>query len=487
MLAEAEAARTHMIEGAAEADEELMEKYLEGADISQDEIKRALRKGTIALQFNPVVCGSSFKNKGVQVLLDSVIDFLPSPIDIAAIVGKDMDGNEVVRETSDEAPFAALAFKIMTDPYMGQLTYFRVYSGFLEAGNYALNSTKDKKERIGRLLKMQSNKRDEIKDIFAGDICATVGLKYTTTGDTLCDEKNPVILEAMEFPEPVISVAVEPKTKADQDKLSTALQKLASEDPSFRVRVDEETGQTIISGMGELHLEIIVDRMLREFKVEANVGNPQVAYRETIKKSVKVEGKYIKQSGGRGQYGHVWLELTPLEAGAGFTFENKVVGGTIPKEYVPAVEKGIVEAMESGVQAGYPVVDLKVSVFDGSYHDVDSNEMAFKIAGSMAFKDGMRQASPVLLEPIMKVEVVTPDDYTGDVMGDISSRRGRVEGMESQGNAQIIRAVVPLKEMFGYATAMRSFTQGRATYSMVFDKYEEVPNNIADEIIKSKN
>jgi elongation factor G len=487
MLAEAETARTYLLETAAEADEELMEKYLEGGDITQDELKRAIRKGTIALQFNPVICGSSFKNKGVQVLLDSVIDYLPSPIDIRPIVGKDLKGNEVERPASDEAPFAALAFKIMTDPYMGQLTYFRVYSGFLEAGNYVLNSTKDKKERIGRLLKMHANKRDEIKDIYAGDICATVGLKYTTTGDTLCDEGKPVILEAMDFPEPVISVAVEPKTKADQDKLSVALQKLASEDPSFRVRVDEETGQTIIAGMGELHLEIIVDRMLREFKVEANVGNPQVAYRETIKKSVKVEGKYIKQSGGRGQYGHVWLEITPREAGAGFEFENKIVGGTIPKEYVPAVEKGIVEAMESGVMAGYPVVDLKVAVIDGSYHDVDSNEMAFKIAASMAFKDGMRQATPVLLEPIMKVEVVTPDEYMGDVMGDFSSRRGRIEGMDMVNNAQVVRAVVPLKEMFGYATSMRSFTQGRATYSMIFDRYEDVPNSIAEEIIKSKN
>ncbi len=479
--------RTEMIEMVAEADEELMVKYLDGAELTEEEIKAGIRKGTIDLKFNPMICGSSFKNKGVQLLLDSVVDYLPSPVDIPAVKGLDMKGNEIERETSDTAPFSSLAFKIMTDPYMGQLTYFRVYSGKLEAGNYVFNSTKDKKERIGRLLKMHANKREEIKDIYAGDICATVGLKYTTTGDTLCDENKPVILESMEFPEPVIQVAIEPKTKADQDKLSTALQKLAQEDPSFRVHVDDETGQTIIAGMGELHLEIIVDRMLREFKVEANVGNPQVAYRETIRKTTKIEGRYIKQSGGRGQYGHVWLELTPMEAGGGFEFENKVVGGTIPKEYIPAVEKGIVESMESGVMAGYPVVDLKVAVYDGSYHDVDSNEMAFKIAASMAFKDGMRQASPVLLEPIMKVEVVVPDEYMGDVMGDISSRRGRIEGMDAQNNAQVVRAMVPLKEMFGYATVLRSFTQGRATYTMHFDRYEEVPKNIAEEIVKSKS
>ena len=375
----------------------------------------------------------------------------------------------------------------MTDPYMGQLAYFRVYSGVFEAGNYVLNSTKDKKERIGRLLKMHSNKREEIKEIRAGDICATVGLKFTTTGDTLCDEKSPIILEAMEFPEPVISIAIEPKTKADQDKLSVALGKLASEDPSFRVRVDEETGQTVISGMGELHLEIIVDRLKREFKVEANIGNPQVAYRETFRKTVKSEGKYIKQSGGKGNYGHCWLEMTPLEPGSGFEFENKIVGGAIPKEYIPAIEKGITEAMENGIVAGYPVVDCKVTVFDGSFHEVDSNEMAFKIAASMAFKDGMKQASPVLLEPIMKVEVVTPDEYMGDVMGDLSSRRGRIEGMNVQGNAQVINAMVPLKQMFGYSTELRSITQGRATYTMQFDHYEEVPANIAEEIIKSRN
>ncbi len=480
--------RSKMIETAVEADEELMERYLEGGEISNEEIKQAIRKGTIALQFNPVLCGTAFKYKGVQKLLDAVVDYLPSPLDIPASTGVNPErGAEETREANDDKPFAALAFKIMTDPYMGQLAYFRVYSGVFEAGNYALNSTKDKKERIGRLLKMHSNKREEIKEIRAGDICATVGLKFTTTGDTLCDEKHPVILEAMEFPEPVISIAIEPKTKADQDKLSVALGKLASEDPSFRVRVDEETGQTVISGMGELHLEIIVDRLKREFKVEANIGNPQVAYRETFRKSVQTEGKYIKQSGGKGNYGHCWLEMTPLEAGKGFEFENKIVGGTIPKEYIPAIEKGIVEAMENGIVAGYPVVDCKVTVYDGSFHEVDSNEMAFKIAASMAFKDGMKRATPVLLEPIMKVEVVTPDEYMGDVMGDLSSRRGKIEGMSVQGNAQVINAMVPLKQMFGYSTELRSITQGRATYTMQFDHYEEVPANIAEEIIKSRS
>ena len=480
--------RAKMIETAVEADEALMERYLEGGEITNDEIKSALRKGTCALQFNPVLCGTAFKYKGIQKLLDAVVDYLPSPLDIPAITGINPETNqEETREASDDVPFSALAFKIMTDPYMGQLAYFRVYSGVFEAGNYVLNSTKDKKERIGRLLKMHSNKREEIKEIRAGDICATVGLKFTTTGDTLCEEKNPVVLEAMEFPEPVISIAIEPKTKADQDKLSVALGKLASEDPSFRVRVDEETGQTVISGMGELHLEIIVDRLKREFKVEANIGNPQVAYRETFRKAVKTEGKYIKQSGGKGNYGHCWLEMTPLEPGAGFEFENKIVGGAIPKEYIPAIEKGVTEAMENGIVAGYPVVDFKVTVFDGSFHEVDSNEMAFKIAASMAFKDGMKQGSPVLLEPIMKVEVVTPDEYMGDVMGDLSSRRGRIEGMNVQGNAQVINAMVPLKQMFGYSTELRSITQGRATYTMQFDHYEEVPANIAEEIIKSRN
>ncbi len=483
----AEEYRAAMIETAMEADEELMEKYLEGEEISNDEIKAAIRKGTIGLVFNPVCCGTAFKHKGVQKLLDAVIDYMPSPLDIPAIKGVTPKGEEVERPASDDAPFSSLAFKIMTDPYMGQLTYFRVYSGVFETGNYLLNSTKDKKERIGRLLKMHANKREEIKEIRAGDICATVGLKFTTTGDTLCDENNPVILEAMEFPEPVISIAIEPKTKADQDKLSTALGKLASEDPSFRVTVNEETAQTVIAGMGELHLEIIVDRLKREFKVEANIGNPQVAYRETFRKALKTEGKYVKQSGGRGQYGHVWLEILPLEAGAGFEFENKIVGGAIPKEYIPAVEKGVIEAMESGVVAGFPVVDCKAILFEGSYHEVDSNEMAFKIAGSMAFKDGMKKASPVLLEPIMKVEVVTPDEYMGDVMGDLSSRRGRIEGMNVEGNAQVINSMVPLKEMFGYSTVLRSLTQGRATYTMQFDHYEDVPNNIAEEIVKAKN
>ncbi len=484
----AEEFRAKMIETAVEADEALMERYLEGGEITNDEIKAALRKGTCALQFNPVLCGTAFKYKGIQKLLDAVVEFLPSPLDIPAITGINPETNaEETRPASDDEPFAALAFKIMTDPYMGQLAYFRVYSGVFEAGNYVLNSTKDKKERIGRLLKMHSNKREEIKEIRAGDICATVGLKFTTTGDTLCDEKSPIILEAMEFPEPVISIAIEPKTKADQDKLSVALGKLASEDPSFRVSVDEETGQTVISGMGELHLEIIVDRLKREFKVEANIGNPQVAYRETFRKTVKTEGKYIKQSGGKGNYGHCWLEMTPLEAGKGFEFENKIVGGAIPKEYIPAIEKGVAEAMENGIVAGYPVVDFKVTVFDGSFHEVDSNEMAFKIAASMAFKDGLKQASPVLLEPIMKVEVVTPDEYMGDVMGDLNSRRGRIEGMNVQGNAQVINAMVPLKQMFGYSTELRSTTQGRATYTMQFDHYEEVPANIAEEIIKSRN
>lgn len=485
-MEKAEEYRTQLVERVCEIDEELMNKYFEGEEITEQELKTAIRKGTIEIQFTPVICGTAFKNKGVQLLLDAVVDYLPSPLDIPPVKGTDLNGNEVLRHTSDDEPFAALAFKIMTDPYMGQLTYFRVYSGWLEAGSYVLNSTKGKKERIGRLLKMHANKREEIKEIYAGDICATVGLKYTITGDTLCDENNPVILESMEFPEPVISVAIEPKTKGDQDKLSMALNKLAQEDPSFRVKVDEETGQTIISGMGELHLEIIVDRLMREFKVEANVGNPQVAYRETIKKKSSYESKYIKQSGGRGQYGHVVLEVEPQEPGTGFKFINKIVGGVIPKEYIPAVEKGIVEAMDTGVLAGYPVVDVAVTLLDGSYHEVDSSEMAFKIAASIGFKEACKKASPVLLEPIMKVEVVVPDEYMGDVMGDLNSRRGRIEGMEARGNAQVIRCNVPLKEMFGYATSLRSLTQGRATYTMIFDHYEEVPQNISDEIIKSK-
>lgn len=483
---QAEEYRTKLIEVVCESDEEMMNRYFEGEEFTEEELKAAIRKGTINIDFIPVLCGTAFKNKGVQTMLDAVVDFMPSPLDIPAITGVNPDtGAEEERPADDDAPFAALAFKIMTDPYMGQLTYFRVYSGSLEAGNYVVNSTKGKKERIGRLLKMHADKREEIKEIHAGDICATVGLKYTITGDTLCDEAKPIILESMEFPEPVLSVAVEPKTKSDQDKLSVALNKLAQEDPSFRVRVDEETGQTIISGMGELHLEIIVDRMMREFKVEANVGNPQVAYREAITKSVSGEGKYIKQSGGRGQYGHVCIEMHPQEPGTGFVFENKIVGGTIPREYIPAIEKGLAEATETGCLAGYPVEDIKCVLFDGSYHDVDSNEMAFKIAASMAFKELAKKAGPVILEPIMKVEVVCPDEYTGDVMGDLSSRRGKVEGMDMRGGAQVVKCMVPLKEMFGYTTQLRSITQGRATSTMQFDHYEQVPNNIAEEIIKS--
>jgi len=487
LVDQAEEYREKLVEAVCETDEGLMEKYFEGEEISEEELVKAIRNGTNNLDFTPVLCGTAFKNKGVQPLLDAVVDYMPSPLDVPPIKGlKPGTEEEIVRNPKDDEPFAALAFKITTDPYMGQLTYFRVYSGHLEAGNYVYNASKDKKERVGRLLKMHSNKREEIKEIYAGDICATVGLKFTTTGDTLCDEKNPVVLEAMEFPDPVISVAIEPKTRSDQDKLSAALGKLAQEDPSFKVKVDDETGQTIISGMGELHLDIIVDRLLREFKVEANVGSPQVAYRETIKKSVKQESKYIKQSGGRGQYGHVWLQVEPLEAGSGFEFENKIVGGVIPKDFIPAVQKGVEEAMEAGVLAGFPVVDVKVTLYDGSFHEVDSSEMAFKIAASIGFKDAMKKASPVILEPIMKVEVVVPEEYMGDVMGDLNSRRGKVEGMEARGNTQVIKSYVPLKEMFGYATNLRSLSQGRGTYTMLFDHYEEVPNNITEEIIKSR-
>jgi elongation factor G len=486
LVDKAEEYRTALIEAVCDTDEALMEKYFEGEELTEEEIVAGIRKATIAIDFIPVMCGTAFKNKGVQPLLDAVIDYMPSPLDVPAIKGvKPGTEEEIERPADDKAPFSALAFKIMTDPYMGQLTYFRVYSGSLEAGSYVVNSTKDKKERIGRLLKMHAEKREEIKEIYSGDICATVGLKYTTTGDTLCDPEKPVVLESMEFPDPVLSVAVEPKSKGDQDKLSVALQKLAQEDPSFRVRVDEETGQTIISGMGELHLEIIVDRMMREFSVEANVGNPQVAYREAITKSVTGEAKYIKQSGGRGQYGHVCIELHPLEPGEGFVFENKIVGGSIPREYIPAVEKGIEEAMENGCLAGYAVEDLKAVLYDGSYHDVDSNEMAFKIAASMAFKDLSKKAGPVILEPVMRVEVVTPEEYTGDVMGDLSSRRGKVEGMDMRGGAQVIKCMVPLKEMFGYTTQLRSLSQGRATSTMHFDHYEQVPNSIAEEIMKT--
>ncbi|RXJ03035.1 elongation factor G [Anaerobacillus alkaliphilus] len=483
----AEEWRTKLIEGAAELEEELMMKYLDGEEITKEELKAAIRKGTTNVEFYPVVCGSAFKNKGVQLLLDAVLEYLPAPTDVPSIKGILPDSEEeVTRESSDDAPFSALAFKVMTDPYVGKLTFFRVYSGTVNSGSYVLNSTKGKRERIGRILQMHANSREEISMVYAGDIAAAVGLKDTTTGDTLCDEKNAVILESMQFPEPVISLSVEPKSKADQDKMGMALSKLAEEDPTFKTHTDEETGQTIIAGMGELHLDIIVDRMRREFKVEANVGAPQVAYRETIRKSAKVEGKFVRQSGGRGQYGHVWIEFSPLEEGEGFVFENKIVGGVVPREYVPAVEAGIKESMQNGMLAGYPLLDLKATIFDGSYHDVDSNEMAFKIAGSMALKNAKAHCNPAILEPMMRVEVVVPEEYMGDIMGDVTSRRGRVEGMEARGNAQVVRAMVPLSEMFGYATSLRSRTQGRGTYSMHFDHYEEVPKSISEEIIKKQ-
>ena len=476
--------REKLLEAVADVDENIMEKYLSGEAISADAIKSAIRRGVVEMKFTPVLCGSAFKNKGVQLLLDGIVDYLPSPLDIPAVKGiRPLDGVEVERRASDEDPFAALAFKIMTDPFVGQLTFIRVYSGVLSAGSYIYNSTKDTKERIGRLLRMHANKREEIKEVRAGDIAAIVGLKSTLTGDTLCDESAPVILEAMEFPEPVIAVAIEPKTKVDQERLSVSLAKLAQEDPSFRVSFDEETGQTIISGMGELHLEIIVDRLLREFKVGANVGRPQVAYKETIKNTAKVEGKFVRQSGGRGQYGHVWIDVEPVERGKGFEFVNKIVGGSIPREYVPAVEKGIKEAMEGGVLAGYPIVDVKATLFDGSYHEVDSSEMAFKIAGSMAFKEGVKKAQLALLEPIMTVEVVTPEEYMGDVIGDLNSRRGKIQSMEKRGTAQVIKSMVPLSEMFGYATDLRSKTQGRANYTMQFSHYEDVPKNIMEGIV----
>ncbi|WP_251425341.1 elongation factor G [Veillonella agrestimuris] len=480
--------REMLVDAIAETDDDIMMKYLEGEEISTEELKAALRKAVIANQLFPVLCGSSYKNKGVQMLLDAVIDYMPAPVDIPDIKGI-VPGTEeeTTRPSSDDEPFAALAFKIMADPYVGKLAFFRVYSGTLSSGSYVFNSTKGKKERIGRILQMHANSRKEIDMVYAGDIAAAVGLKDTTTGDTLCDEKNPVILESMVFPEPVISVAVEPKTKADQEKMGSALARLAEEDPTFKVHTDEETGQTIISGMGELHLDIIVDRMKREFKVEANVGKPQVAYRETIRKAVKSEGKFVRQSGGKGQYGHCLLELIPQEPGAGFEFENKVVGGAIPREYIGPVENGVKEAMENGVIAGYPMVDIKVIVYDGSYHDVDSNEMAFKIAGSMGFKEGARKADPALLEPYMSVEVDVPEEYMGDVIGDLNSRRGRMDGMEARNGSQHIKAYVPLSEMFGYATDLRSKTQGRGNYSMTFDHYEEVPKKIAEEIQAKKN
>jgi elongation factor G len=478
--------REHMVEAAAESSEDLMEKYLDGGVLSEEEIRRGLRIGTLANAVVPTLCGSAFKNKGVQAMLDAIIYYMPSPLDVPSIIGHldDADESEAERHSDDKEPFAALAFKIATDPFVGNLTFFRVYSGVLNSGDSVYNPVKGKKERIGRILQMHANSREEIKEVRAGDIAAAVGLKDVTTGDTLCDPNNVITLERMDFPEPVISVAVEPKTKADQEKMGIALQKLAKEDPSFRVHTDEESGQTIISGMGELHLDIIVDRMRREFGVEANVGAPQVAYRETIRKSIEQEGKFVRQSGGRGQYGHVWLRIEPQEPGAGYEFVNGIVGGVVPKEYIGSVDKGVQEQMENGVIAGFPVVDVKVTLFDGSYHDVDSSEMAFKIAGSMGFKAGALNASPVLLEPIMKVEVVTPEDYLGDVMGDLNRRRGITQGMDDSPSGKIIRAEVPLAEMFGYSTDLRSATQGRATYSMEFEKYSEAPANIADAVIK---
>ena len=476
--------REKMIEAAAEADEELLDKFLGDGDLSVDEIKRGLRQRTLANEIVLTMCGSAFKNKGVQAMLDAVIDFMPAPVDVPAIKGINEDESEGLRESKDDAPFAALAFKIATDPFVGNLTFFRVYSGVLNSGDTVFNPVKSKKERIGRILQMHSNNREEIKEVRAGDIAAAVGLKDVTTGDTLSDPGNVITLERMEFPEPVIAVAVEPKTKADQEKMGIALQKLAKEDPSFRVHTDEESGQTIISGMGELHLDIIVDRMRREFKVEANVGKPQVAYRETIRKAIEQEGKFVRQSGGRGQYGHVFLRIEPQEAGAGYEFVNAIVGGVVPREYIPAVDKGVQEQMENGVIAGFPVVDCKVTLYDGSYHDVDSSEMAFKIAGSMCFKEGAQHASPVLLEPIMKVEVVTPEDYFGDVMGDLNRRRGLPQGMEDGPAGKILKAEVPLSEMFGYATDLRSMSQGRASYSMEFGKYAEVPQNVAETVAK---
>lgn len=474
-----------LVEAVAELDENLMEKYLGGEEITTDELKAAIRKGTVNVEFYPVICGSAFKNKGVQKMLDAVIEYLPSPLDVPAIKGNLPDSDEVIeKHSSDEEPFAALAFKVMTDPFVGKLTFFRVYSGTLSSGSYVQNSTKGKRERVGRILQMHANSRQEITEVHAGDIAAAVGLKDTTTGDTLCDEKNLVILESMEFPEPVIELSIEPKSKADQDKMTTALQKLQEEDPTFRAHTNQETGQVIIAGMGELHLDILVDRMRREFKVEANVGAPQVAYRETFRSSAAVEGKFSRQSGGRGQYGHVWIEFAPNDEGKGFEFENAIVGGVVPREYIAPVQAGLEDALQRGVLAGYPLVDIKAKLFDGSYHDVDSSEMAFKIAASMALKNAASKCSPVILEPVMKVEVIIPEEYMGDIMGNITSRRGRVEGMEARGNAQVVRAMVPLSEMFGYATTLRSSTQGRGVFSMVFDHYEEVPKSISEEIIK---
>lgn len=485
MLDKAKEYRAKLIEAVAETDDDLMMKYLEGEELTTEEIQAGIRKATIATTMNPVACGSAYKNKGVQELLDAIIAYMPAPTDVPAIKGVNPDTGEAdSRPSDDNAPFSALAFKIMTDPYVGKLSFFRVYSGTLEAGSYVYNATKGKRERVGRVLMMHANHRSEIDKVYSGDIAAAIGFKDVTTGDSLCDEKNPIILEKMEFPEPVISVAVEPKTKADQEKMGIALQKLAEEDPTFKVHTDAESGQTIISGMGELHLDVLVTRMSREFKVESNIGKPQVAYRETIRKEVESEGKFIRQSGGRGQYGHCWLKLEPMEPGSGFIFENKIVGGVIPKEYIGPVQAGVEEAMQTGVVAGYPMVDIKVTVFDGSYHDVDSSEMAFKIAGSMGFKAGAQKAQPVLLEPYMRVDVVVPDEYMGDVIGDLNSRRGQVRSMEDASGVKIIKAIVPLTEMFGYIGDLRGKTQGRAVFSMAFDSYGEVPKNVADEIIQ---
>lgn len=487
MMDLAEEYRENLLDSISEYDDELMMKYLEGEEITAEEIKKVIRKATIDGKITPVLCGSAYKNKGVQPLLDAIVDYLPSPIDIPPVKGVSVDGDETLeRHSSDDEPFSALAFKIVTDPYVGKLAYFRVYSGTLKAGSYIYNATKGKKERIGRILQMHANKRQEIDEVFAGDIAAIVGLKNTTTGDTLCDENHPIVLESMDFPDPVIEVAIEPKTKASQEKMSQALAKLAEEDPTFKTYTNEETGQTIIAGMGELHLEIIVDRLLREFKVEANVGSPQVAYKETITVPVEAEGKYVRQSGGHGQYGHVKIKVEPQEPGKGYEFVNQIVGGVIPKEFIPAVDSGIQEAMDSGILGGYPVVDIKVTLYDGSYHEVDSSEMAFKIAASMALREALQKAKPVLLEPIMKVEVIVPEEYMGDVIGDINSRRGRIEGMEPRDGVQVVRAFVPLGEMFGYATDLRSKTQGRAVYTMQFDHYEQVPNNIAEKILGNK-
>ncbi|MBU5485029.1 elongation factor G [Clostridium sp. MSJ-11] len=485
MVDQVEEYRAAMIEAIVELDEDLMMKYLEGEEITVDELEAALRKGVIANKIVPVICGSSYKNKGVQAMIDSIIKYMPSPIDIPPVKGTDPDnGEDLERKSSDEEAMSTLAFKIATDPFIGKLAFVRVYSGVIKSGTYVYNSTKGKKERVGRIVRMHANHREEIEELCAGDLGAVVGLKDTTTGDTLCDEKDPIILENMEFPEPVIHVAIEPKSKAGQEKMGVALAKLAEEDPTFKTYTDQETGQTIIAGMGELHLEIIVDRLIREFKVECNVGQPQVAYKETVKKAVKAEGKYVRQSGGRGQYGHCWIEIMPHEGE--YVFENAIVGGVVPREYIPAIDNGIQEASNSGVVAGYPVINFKIRLFDGSYHDVDSSEMSFKIAGSMAFKNAMSKADPVLLEPMMKVEVTVPEEYMGDVMGDVNSRRGRIEGMEAQAGAQVIRAFVPLSEMFGYATVLRSNTQGRGTYSMQFDHYEEVPKSIQEKVIGNK-